>query len=44
MRAADPAFGVRDLGALAARARGFALEEDLSGAEEGDRILVLRRA
>ena len=41
VRAADPAFGVRDRGALASRA--LALEEDLAGPEEGDRILVLRR-
>jgi SAM-dependent methyltransferase len=43
VRAADPAFGVRDRGALASRARVLALEEDLAGPEEGDRILVLRR-
>jgi SAM-dependent methyltransferase len=43
VRAADPAFGVRELGALAARAGGLILEEDLPGAEEGDRLLVLRR-
>jgi SAM-dependent methyltransferase len=44
VRAADPAFGVRDRGALADRARGLVLVEDGPGAEEGDRILVLRRA
>ncbi|HSN90103.1 MAG TPA: DUF938 domain-containing protein [Anaeromyxobacteraceae bacterium] len=41
VRAADPGFGVRDVGALAHPA--LSLEEDLPGPEEGDRILVLRR-
>lgn len=44
VRAADPAFGVRDPDAIAARARGLLLAEDLPGAEEGDRVLVLRRS
>jgi SAM-dependent methyltransferase len=44
VRAADPRFGVRDAGALlaAARAAGLVPAEDLAGAEEGDRLLVLR--
>jgi SAM-dependent methyltransferase len=43
VRAADPAFGVRALGALAGCARGLVLVEDHPGAEEGDRILVFGR-
>ena len=41
----DPALGVRPLAPLlaAAAARRLALEADAPGAEEGDRLLVLRR-
>jgi SAM-dependent methyltransferase len=44
VRGADRRYGVRDAGALAtaARARGLALAEEVPGAEEGDRLLVLR--
>jgi len=46
LRAHDPALGVRDGDALVAAAagHGLALERDLELAEEGDRLLVFRRA
>jgi SAM-dependent methyltransferase len=45
VRAADPGFGVLDLAAFTASAarHGLVLAEDAAGAEEGDRIVVLRR-
>jgi SAM-dependent methyltransferase len=46
LTAHHPSLGVRPLAPLvaAAAARGLALEVDLPGAEEGDRLLVLRRS
>ncbi len=46
LRAADPTLGVREVEALAeaARRHGLSLERELPLAEEGDLLLVLRRA